>query len=93
MIIGKPPFRDANSSKLHEKIINNNVNFPDRNKYDIKYSDKFVDIVKKLLTKDPKKRLGCGNDPYEILSHPFFNDIDLMAVNEKQYVPSYKPKV
>ena len=50
-----------------------------------------MDIVKKLLDKDPTKRLGSKND-VEILSHPFFSDLDLIALNDRKIVPSFKPK-
>lgn len=51
--------------------------FPDREKYGLKYSDEFVDIIEKLLTKDPKKRLGTKGGIQEILSHPWFADINM----------------
>ena len=43
-----------------EKICGANIVFPDKNKYVIAYSDDLVDIVKKLLEKDRKKRLGSA---------------------------------
>lgn len=44
------------------KIKNAKVVFPDRKKYKIDYSDKIVDCILSLLTKDKKKRLGAEDD-------------------------------
>ena len=67
------------------------VIFPDRTKYKIKFSDELMDIVEKLLIKDPKKRLGAKNGAKEVLSHPFFNDIDIDALYEKKLKPPFIP--
>lgn len=34
------------------------------------------DVIKKLLCRDPKKRLGCQNDADDLKEHPFFADLD-----------------
>ena len=44
----------------------------------ISVSDKLKDFIKKLLIKDPKKRLGA-NGPQEVLNHPVFSN------NENKY--------
>ena len=60
MLIGITPFFNKNRQRLMEKICGANIVFPDKNKYVIAYSDELVDIVKKLLEKDRKKRLGSA---------------------------------
>ena len=62
------------------KIKNQHLVFPDKTHYKIDYSDEIVNIICKLLKKDRKKRLGAKNDAKEILAHPFFQDIDLEAL-------------
>mmetsp|Transcript_115382 Transcript_115382/g.160155 ORF Transcript_115382/g.160155 Transcript_115382/m.160155 type:complete len:192 (+) Transcript_115382:986-1561(+) len=76
MLIGVTPFYNKERKLLLLKIRQSRVVFPDKHKYKIDYSDDFVDIVLKLLDKDRKKRLGSSNDIDEIMSHPFFADID-----------------
>ena len=54
--------------------------FPDKEKYGLDYSDEFQDIVCKLLDKDKAKRLGSTNDVHEVLSHPWFADINVKSI-------------
>lgn len=41
------------------------------------------DFIEKLLTKDPKKRLGSKKDVKDILAHPWFFDIDQKKLANK----------
>jgi len=87
MLIGVTPFYNRNRNMLLMKIKNSKVIFPDKNKYKIEYSDEIVDLIVnvriknltiyQLLHKDRSKRLGYKDDGAEILSHPFFKDLDL----------------
>jgi serine/threonine protein kinase len=53
MLVGLPPFIDESNDKLYKKIKYTDPSF------DYKFlSDKAIDICKKLLEKDPLKRLG-----------------------------------
>ena len=45
-----------------QKIIKRKVIFPDREVYDIDYSDEIRDLISRLLEKDKTKRLGHSND-------------------------------
>ena len=58
-------------------------------------SEACVDLLKGLLTKDPKTRLGCGPDgPDEIKNHPWFAScVEWDALLEKKIVPPFKPKL
>jgi len=53
MVTGFPPFRNENRMELFEAIVYKN---PDLSKF----SPKLQDLLKKLLVKDPAKRLGHG---------------------------------
>ena len=48
------------------------------------------------MTKNPAKRLGCvptqGMEK-AILVHPFFRDIDFVALEAKKIKPPFKPKI
>ena len=54
------------------KIKNGKLLFPDRKKYNFKYSEEIEDLIKKLLTVDQNTRLGGKEDQIEILAHPAF---------------------
>ena len=51
------------------------------------------DLITRLLEKDKKKRIGSKADAAEILSHPFFNGLDLGKLSKREIQPSYIPKV
>ena len=43
--------------------------------------------MKKLLQKDPKKRIGIGNDKTDLKNHPFFADINWDDIANKKIPP------
>ena len=50
-------------------------------------------MINKLLCKDKTKRLGGNGDVEEILSHPFFADLDIKKLLKKEIPPPYKPEI
>ena len=56
-------------------------------------SDKCKDFINKCLSKDPKERIGYKNDVEEIIGHPWFADIDVNALINKQIEVEFKPKL
>jgi len=83
MLIGVTPFFNRNRNALFTKIQNSKVVFPDRTKYKIEYSNGIMQIIESLLIKDKSKRLGSKDDFIEILSHPYFQDVDIEALEKK----------
>ena len=83
MLIGVTPFFNKNKNTLLEKIKLSKVVFPDRKKYKIEYSDEIRDLITLLLEKDKNSRLGSKDDFFEILSHPYFEDINIEALEKK----------
>ena len=47
------------------------------------FSEQASDLLKKLLTKDPAKRIGAVNDAAELKRHSFFEDIDWDMISKK----------
>ena len=59
LAVGQVPFFDDSIGKLITKIINNDVDF---NKKELRnYSDDFINIIKKLLIKEPNERSTWGD--------------------------------
>ena len=59
LAVGQVPFFDDSIGKLITKIINSEVNF---NKRELRnYSDDFINIIKKLLIKEPNERSTWGD--------------------------------
>lgn len=77
MIVGIPPFYHTNKKLMYKMILEKNPKFPDIQKHGIYVSADLQDLISKLLTKDMDKRLGSQNDVEEVMSHPFFKDIDI----------------
>ena len=62
MICGFLPFEDTNNEILFKKIMNCNIDYPDF------LTENVLDIMKKILVVDPKKRITIE----EIKKHPFY---------------------
>ena len=79
MIVGFPPFYtvSANNQKMYDLIKTKPVFFPDAKKHGIAMSDQCKDFISKCLAKNPAERLGSTGDIEEIMSHPWFSDIDV----------------
>ena len=75
MLFGHSPFRSLDSNNRQNNLIRNiklcKYSFPDT----IRVSEEAKDLIRKLLTKAPEKRLGYkgGSD---IQQHPFFRTIN-----------------
>lgn len=84
MLIGIPPFFDKNREKMFTKIKSKNPKYPDQKIHGFSISDTAKDLISKLLKKDLEKRLGYKHDYNEILSHEFFQGIDIDELMEKK---------
>ncbi len=93
MLVGIPPFFHRNKHRMYHLIKESPVNFPDPAKHGIEVSPQAKDLIKKLLDKSRKKRLGANGDIGEILAHPFFIGLDLEKFMKKQYTPPYMPEI
>jgi serine/threonine protein kinase len=57
-------------------------------------SPRAKDIISKLLTKDPAKRLGARDrDALEVREHEFVAGIDWIALMRKEIEPEWKPSI
>ena len=88
MLCGLPPFYVENIDKMYELIKSAPLKFPNR----IILSDNAKDIIKKLLNRNVKKRLG-NNGIKEIQEHPFFKDIDFNLIEQKKIPAPFVPKL
>ena len=90
MAVGQVPYYDHNMNKLILKILKDPVDFNMKNF--LEYSDVFIDVLKKLLDKDPSKRCDWNEIEkfsfwdYEILNNPKYynnNDFENIIVSNK----------
>jgi serum/glucocorticoid-regulated kinase 2 len=87
MLCGIPPFYVENLDKMYDMIKNSSVKFPKR----INLSEEAKDLIKKLLEKNPKKRLGSQSGIEEIKNHPFFAGIDFDLILQKKIPAPFIP--
>ena len=88
MTTGLPPFYSENTNLMYKKILHNKLLFPPG------YSELGQSLVRGLLERDPRRRLGGGpSDATEVQKHPFFAGMDWEKLYKKQYKPPFKPKV
>jgi len=92
MIVGIPPFFHRNKHRMYFLIRESPVSFPDPVRHRITVSAQAQDLIVKLLNKDRTQRLGA-NGIQEILSHPWFADLDINALTQKQLTPPYVPRI
>lgn len=53
-----------------------------------------ADFISKLLVKDPRKRLGGGEeDAAELKRHSFFKDLDWNKLARKEIAAPFKPVI
>lgn len=89
MLCGLPPFYSKEREKLYR-----NIKYGEP-RLDMPFlSEAAKDLCRKLLEKDPAKRLGSGpRDALDIKEHPWFDCINWDAINEKKVPPPYKPQL
>ncbi|KAG5667593.1 hypothetical protein PVAND_015569 [Polypedilum vanderplanki] len=87
MLVGKPPFRGEDFYAVQDLILNRKIEWPKN--FDLVAKD----LIKKLLTVDRTKRLGCmRNGAKDIKSHRWFSEVNWTDVYNRKYDPPIKPK-
>jgi len=89
MLYGKAPFRGSELQSLCPQRKHNIFILHFKNDFPISAEAK--DLLNKLLVKDPASRLGYTNDSLDILSHPWFKDIDLFELLENKVPAPHTP--
>jgi hypothetical protein len=89
MLAGFPPFFDENAYGIYQKILAGKIEWPRH------FSSDAKDLVKRLLTSDKSRRLGClAGGAQDIKDHPWFSKIrwaDLLALKTPApFVPKVK---
>jgi serine/threonine-protein kinase RIM15 len=93
-LYGYPPFHAGTPDEVFENILARKISWPDDS--DVEVSPEAKDLINKLLTLDPRERLGanaqetysCGGE--EIRRHPWFEGTnwDKLLEDEAQFVPA-----
>ena len=88
MVTGHLPFLIKKGTKINTKIYDQPLKFPNG------LSKEVIDLTKKLLNPNPKKRLGHGTDgAQKIKEHPFFQNVDWEKYYNKEINPPFIPEL
>ena len=88
MLAGVPPFRSKNKQTLKKKITSEKIKLPTY------LTSEANSLLKGLLQKDPKKRLGYGpGGPESIKRHPFLRPINWRKLANVEIPSPFKPMV
>uniref|UniRef100_A0A5K3FAY0 Non-specific serine/threonine protein kinase n=1 Tax=Mesocestoides corti TaxID=53468 RepID=A0A5K3FAY0_MESCO len=90
MLSGGPPFsQEGNKKATAEKILKSQVKFPPS------FSTEAIHLIRGLLKKDPKERLGTKNDVEDIKQHSFFvqRGVNWDDVYNRKMEPPFKPEL
>lgn len=88
MCCGWSPFYAEDTQQMYKNIAFGKVRFPRD-----ALSAEGRSFVKGLLNRNPAHRLGAKKDAEELMDHPFFNDVDWVALGKKTIAPPFKPKL
>lgn len=91
LLTGSSPFSSeepATQTEISKKITNTEAVIPDH------LSREAKDFIRKLLVKDPRRRLGGGSaDASELKSHDFFRSINWRQLAEKKISAPFRPVI
>lgn len=88
MLLQQSPFRGEDEDEIYDAILSDEPLYPINMPHDS------VSILQKLLTREPEQRLGSGpTDAQEIMSHPFFKDINWESIYHKREPAPFLPKI
>lgn len=88
MLVGESPFPGEDEEEVFDSIVNEEVKYPRYLSIDA------VSVMKKLLRKNPEKRLGSSEaDAEEIKKQPFFKTVKWADLLAKKIKPPFVPKI
>ncbi|KAG0261348.1 hypothetical protein DFQ27_003052 [Actinomortierella ambigua] len=106
MLYGTSPFADKRTEGTYHKILHQPVTFPMKRTSKLvstsfdpsrDISDAARDLIRGLLEKDPKRRLGGEGSTAQsvagIKAHPFFKGIDFAKLTTRNVTPPFRPPI
>uniref|UniRef100_A0A8C2A7J2 protein kinase C n=1 Tax=Cyprinus carpio TaxID=7962 RepID=A0A8C2A7J2_CYPCA len=88
MLVGESPFPGDDEEEVFDSIVNDEVRYPRF------LSTEAISIMRRLLRRNPERRLGAGErDAEEVKKHPFFRDMDWAALLAKKIRPPFMPTI
>uniref|UniRef100_A0A8C7MU53 protein kinase C n=1 Tax=Oncorhynchus kisutch TaxID=8019 RepID=A0A8C7MU53_ONCKI len=88
MLVGESPFPGDDEEEVFDSIVNDEVRYPRF------LSTEAISIMRRLLRRNPERRLGAGEkDAEEVKKHPFFRSVDWDGLLAKKVRPEFIPTI
>ncbi|XP_035381541.1 serine/threonine-protein kinase N1b isoform X2 [Electrophorus electricus] len=88
MLVGESPFPGDDEEEVFDSIVNDEVRYPRF------LSTEAIAIMRRLLRRNPERRLGSSEkDAEDVKKQPFFRNIDWEALLQRTVVPPFLPSV
>ncbi|KAM3135462.1 hypothetical protein pb186bvf_012481 [Paramecium bursaria] len=87
LVTGLPPFYSHNTNEIYNSILTENIQFPPY----VQISNTLKELIHSLLQKEPSERLGQNGGIVEILTHPWFQDVDFESIVGRKLPAPYRP--
>ncbi|XP_028918534.1 serine/threonine-protein kinase N2 isoform X3 [Ornithorhynchus anatinus] len=88
MLVGESPFPGDDEEEVFDSIVNDEVRYPRF------LSTEAISIMRRLLRRNPERRLGAAEkDAEDVKKHPFFRLIDWNALMAKKLKPPFVPTI
>uniref|UniRef100_A0A8C4VZA5 Serine/threonine-protein kinase N2 n=1 Tax=Gopherus evgoodei TaxID=1825980 RepID=A0A8C4VZA5_9SAUR len=88
MLVGESPFPGDDEEEVFDSIVNDEVRYPRF------LSTEAISIMRRLLRRNPERRLGAGEkDAEDVKKHHFFRVIDWNALLAKKVKPPFVPTI
>ncbi|XP_035852427.1 serine/threonine-protein kinase N1b isoform X4 [Sander lucioperca] len=88
MLVGESPFPGDDEEEVFDSIVNDEVRYPRF------LSTEAIGIMRRLLRRNPERRLGSGEkDAEDVKKQPFFRDMDWEALLQRKVPPPFVPTI
>ncbi|XP_075946400.1 serine/threonine-protein kinase N1 isoform X2 [Anarhichas minor] len=88
MLVGESPFPGDDEEEVFDSIVNDEVRYPRF------LSTEAIGIMRRLLRRNPERRLGSGEkDAEEVKKQPFFRNVDWEALLQRKAPPPFVPSI
>ncbi|XP_075999035.1 serine/threonine-protein kinase N1b isoform X2 [Genypterus blacodes] len=88
MLVGESPFPGDDEEEVFDSIVNDEVRYPRF------LSTEAIGVMRRLLRRNPERRLGSGEkDAEDVKKQPFFKDLDWEALLQRKVEPPFIPTI
>uniref|UniRef100_A0A4W4HQ82 protein kinase C n=1 Tax=Electrophorus electricus TaxID=8005 RepID=A0A4W4HQ82_ELEEL len=88
MLVGESPFPGDDEEEVFDSIVNDEVRYPRF------LSSEAIAIMRRLLRRNPERRLGSGEkDAEEVKKQPFFRSMDWETLLQRKLPPPFVPSI